>query len=457
MAEQRNLNDLLHTASGDTPYATVLNGTQEYISRNQAGLLNKDELTGEDILNLKKHIENYLISYGIQCRGVKNTTELVDKLYKDMVQFSFLTDYIMDDRKIDELGLEEININSWDCIFLKTAKKGKFRLKERFINPQHATDIVQRMLRHCNETIDDTMPSTLGDIRENVRIAVFKTPILDDEIGIAASIRIVSFSNLDRAGLLRYKTANEEMLNLLETFVQRKVSICLSGETGCGKTGTAGYLLSSVTQDATFRVVTVEEGSREFALVRRDKDGYPINDVVHLLTKPNKKEEYNIDQDFLLERNLRFDPDIVGVGEMRSKESFSAAETSLTNHTVVTTIHADSAEDTYGRMVILAKKMHEFQDATLYGLMVKAFPIIVFQEVLADGSRKITKIIEAVSVNGTEVKYLTLYEYIVENNYVDEDGKVHVIGHFEKKDKISDTLRQKLINRGLPRAVAEKL
>ncbi len=50
---------------------------------------------------------------------------------------------------------------------------------------------------------------------------------------------------------------------------------------------------------------------------------------------------------------------------MRNKESFTVAETSLTNHTVVTSIHAYSAEDTYGRMVILAKKMHEFQDVTM--------------------------------------------------------------------------------------------
>lgn len=456
MAE-RNLNDLYHTASGDTPYASVLSGTQEYISRNQAALLNKAELSGEDILNLKKQIENYLVSFNIKCSGVNSTSELVDKLYKDMVQYSFLTDYIMDERKIEELGLEEININSWDCVFVKTAKKGKYRLEERFLNPQHATDIITRMLRHSNMTIDDTMPVTLGHIRKNVRIAVFKTPVLDDDVAVSASIRIVSFSKLDRAGLLQYKTATEEMLNLLEILMQHKISICFSGETGSGKTGTAGYLLSSVSQDATYRVVTVEEGSREFALVRRDAKGYPLNDVVHLLTKPNNKDEYNIDQDFLLERLLRFDPDIVGIGEMRSRESFTAAETSLTNHAVVTTIHADSAEDTYSRMVILAKKMHEFQDSTLYGLMVKAFPLIAFQEVLADGSRKITKIIEAEGVNGTEVKYRTLYEYIVENNYIDESGKVEVIGGYVKREKVSDRLRQKLINRGLPRVEAERV
>ncbi|MFA9381740.1 MAG: ATPase, T2SS/T4P/T4SS family, partial [Acetanaerobacterium sp.] len=448
--------DLFHTVAGETPYATVLSGTQEYISRVHQAILNKDTLTPEDVLTLKKYIENYLMTNDVKCRGVKSMVELVDKLYKDMALYSFLTDYL-DERKIDELGLEEININSWDCVFLKTAKKGKLRLEERFLSPQHAIDVVKRMLRHKDMTIDDTMPVALGTLGKNVRIAAMKTPVLDKEIGISASIRIVSFSKLGREDLLKYGTATPEMLDLLELFLRHKVSICLAGETGSGKTGTAGYLLSEVTRDDTLRVITVEEGSREFSLVRRDENGYPVNDVVHLITVPSSKKEYNIDQDFLLERLLRYDPDIIGVGEMRSKESFTAAETSLTSHTVVTTIHADSAEDTYERMVVLAKKMHEFQDATLYRLMVKAFPIIAFQKVLADGSRKITQIIEAEGLDGTQVKYRTLYRYKVENNFTDELGSVTTTGCFERVEKISGRLRERLIARGVARAVAERM
>lgn len=446
--------DLFHTVAGETPYATVLSGTQDYISRSHNNILNKDALTGEDVLTIKKYIENYLISNDIKCRGVGSIVELVDKLYKDMAMYSFLTDYL-DERKIDELGLEEININSWDCVFIKTATKGKLRLKERFLSPQHAIDVVKRMLRHKDMTIDDTMPVALGTLGKNVRIAVMKTPVLDSEIGISASIRIVSFSKLGREDLLRYGTATADMLDFLELCLRHKISVCFSGETGSGKTGTAGYLLARITEDATFRVVTLEEGSREFSLVRRDEEGYPLNDVIHLITVPSGDKKYNIDQDFLLERLLRYDPDIIGVGEMRSKESFTAAETSLTNHTVVTTTHADSAEDTYDRMMTLAKKMHEFQDATLLRLMTKAFPIIAYQQIMQDGSRKITEIIEGEGIDGITVKYRTLYRYVVGNTYTDELGNVSVTGRFEKVEKISDRLREKLINRGVPRAVAE--
>ena len=66
------------------------------------------------------------------------------------------------------------------------------------------------------------------------------------------------------------------------------------------------------------RLITIEEGSREFDLVKRDADGKILNSVVHLLTRPHENPALDIDQDILLERVLRKHPDVIGVGEMRS-------------------------------------------------------------------------------------------------------------------------------------------
>ena len=98
------------------------------------------------------------------------------------------------------------------------------------------------------------------------------------------------------------------------------------------------------------RLITIEEGSREFDLVKRDAQGNILNSVVHLLTRPSENPALNINQDFLLERVLRKHPDVIGVGEMRSAaESLSAAESSRTGHTVCTTIHSNSCNSTYRR------------------------------------------------------------------------------------------------------------
>ena len=136
------------------------------------------------------------------------------------------------------------------------------------------------------------------------------------------------------------------------------------------------------------KVKSLEEGSREFDLVKRDENGNILNSVIHLLTRPSENPALNINQDFLLERVLRKHPNVIGVGEMRSAaESLSAAESSRTGHTVCTTIHSNSCNSTYRRMMTLAKRKYSMDDAVLMEIMVEAYPIVVFTKQLEDRSR----------------------------------------------------------------------
>ena len=153
------------------------------------------------------------------------------------------------------------------------------------------------------------------------------------------------------------------MLDLLTCCIRYGVSVCIAGSTGSGKTTVMSWLLSMVPDNR--RLITIEEGSREFDLIKRDEDGHAINSVVHLLTRPHENPSLDIDQDLLL--------------EMRSaKEALSVAESSRTGHTVVTTIHSNSSESTYRRMMTLAKRKYNMADDILMQIMVEAYPIVVF-------------------------------------------------------------------------------
>ena len=63
------------------------------------------------------------------------------------------------------------------------------------------------------------------------------------------------------------------------------------------------------------RLITIEEGSREFDLIKRDADGHATNSVVHLLTRPHENPSLDIGQDLLLERVLRKHPDVIKTEE----------------------------------------------------------------------------------------------------------------------------------------------
>ena len=134
---------------------------------------------------------------------------------------------------------------------------------------------------------------------------------------------------------------------------------------------------------------------------------------------------------------------------MRSaKEALSVAESSRTGHTVVTTIHSNSAEATYRRMMTLAKRKYDMADDILMQIMVEAYPVVVFTKQLEDGSRKIMQIIEGEDYLNNTLAYRTLYQYnVVDNRTV--DGKTNVIGKHQKLGNISDNLKKRLLDNGI--------
>jgi pilus assembly protein CpaF len=437
------LNDIFFaqtTAEGIT-YESVLEDVQRYFTENHASTI-AGEGDAERVAELLKDlISQYIVKRKYVLDGL-TTDELTAKLYEDMAGYSFLKKWIY------MPGVEEVDLNAYDDIEVIMNSGRSIKIPDKFSSPQQAIDVVRRMLSACGMVIDDTMPSVIGYLDKNIRISVDKTPIVDADVGINASIRIVSQQTVSREKLLAAGSATEEMLDFLNACIRYGVSVCIAGATGSGKTTIMSWLLSRVPYNR--RLITLEEGSREFSLVVKDENGKTLNSVVHLLTRPHENPQLNIDQSFLLERILRKHPDIIGVGEMRSaREALAAAEASRTGHTVVTTIHSNSASQTYRRMMTLAKTRNAIDDETLMQIMVEAYPIIVFTKQLEDRSRKITEIIEGEDYTDGKLNFRSLYSFDVADNIIGEHGQSKVIGRHKKTGNISDTLKKRLLDNGI--------
>lgn len=441
-----SLNELFFNsaqAKGVT-YDEILADVQQYCTTNHA-----DTLSGEgNQEKAKTLLQEFILQYVIKCNyAVEGLSleELRDRLYEDMAGCSFLKNWIY--RK----GVEEVNINAYDDIEVIMSGGRSIKIPDTFQTPQHAIDVIRRLLSTCGMVIDDTMPSVIGFLDKNIRISVDKTPIVDPEVGINASIRIVNQQSVSREKLIDSGSATGEMLDFLTNCIRYGVSVCIAGSTGSGKTTVMSWLLSMVPDNR--RLITIEEGSREFDLIKRDENGKALNSVVHLLTRPNENPALDIDQDLLLERVLRKHPDVIGVGEMRSaKEALSVAESSRTGHTVVTTIHSNSSEATYRRMMTLAKRKYNMADDILMQIMVEAYPIVVFTKQLEDGSRKIMQIIEGEDYLDSRLLYRPLYQFDVTDNQADSQGAVRVVGRHRKISAISETLKKRLLDNGISAA-----
>ena len=440
-----NLNDIFFTpaANQELTYDQVLEDVQRYFAENHASTIAEaGEGNAERATSLLKELmEHYIVKRKYALDGL-STKELCSKLYEDMAGYSFLKKWIY------KPGVEEVNINAYNDIEVIESSGRSIKIPDKFSSPQHAIDVIRRMLNACGMVIDDTMPSIVGFLDKNIRISVDKTPIVDADVGVNASIRIVNQQTVSEEKLLNSGSATAEMLHFLTACIRYGVSVCIAGSTGSGKTTIMAWLLSNVPNNR--RLITIEEGSREFDLVKRDAQGNILNSVVHLLTRPSENPALNINQDFLLERVLRKHPDVIGVGEMRSAaESLSAAESSRTGHTVCTTIHSNSCNSTYRRMMTLAKRKYNMDDSILMQIMVEAYPIIVFTKQLEDRSRKIMEIIEGEDYQDGRLIAHSLYKYEVEDNVTDNRGETHVVGHHKKIGLISDSLKKRLLDNGI--------
>lgn len=425
----------------EVSYEQILTDTQKYMIENHAKTISESSSNSADV------IKNFIRQY-VQLRKYKlkdmSTEDLVDNLYESMAGYAFLRKYL------DSPDTEEININAWDDIEIIRSGGRAEKLNEHFMSPEHAIDIIRRMIAPTGVTLDRTTPRIYSNIGQHIRVSAAMAPLVDEAIGLTASIRIVNQRIVTSDYLLATDTCTTDMLAFLQACIRYGASVCIAGATGSGKTTIMGWLLSNVPDNR--RLVTIEDGSREFNLVKKDEKGNTVNSVVHLLTRHTESENVqNINQDDLLEYTLRMHPDVIGVGEIRAaRECMAVAEASRTGHTCATTIHSNSAADSYRRMMTLAKRQNNLNDNVLMEIMVEAFPIIVFTKQMEDGTRKIIEIIEAQGYKNDELQYQTLFDYHVTDNRRDpRTGSIQITGCYRRRGFISDNLCTTFLNNGI--------
>ena len=146
---------------------------------------------------------------------------------------------------------------------------------------------------------------------------------------------------------------------------------------------------------------------------------------------------------------LRFNPDILVVGEMRGAEANAAQEAARVGVAVLTTIHSNSCEATYRRMVSLCKRAVDMSDETLLSYVTEAYPIVVFCKQLENKQRRMMEIMECEILPNGDRRYNTLFRYVITENHM-ENGKFVIEGHHTQVNEISVSLRKRLLENGMP-------
>jgi pilus assembly protein CpaF len=450
MNNRFSVNDLIYRAnkrrsdSGESikaqDYGEILDKLQRLIAKNHSAELAQVLYSEEAEEKLKDLIMRYLNSEQLVAKNLNNISELVDAVYYDMAGMGLLSPYLKDS------DVEEININGFSGIWVLYKDK-KVRLNEIFTNSEACSNIVRKMSRFGNVILDGSKPIGDSFIARGIRMSGAITPCVDQDAGAIASIRKQKPSYITRENLIEWDTATAEELDFLTLCVNNGVSVAIAGATGSGKTADMGYILSCVSSDR--RIVTIED-TRELSLAQFDENGVMINDVIHLLTKEEPNPITMLD---LLKLSLRLHPQILVPAEMRGKEALTVQEAGRTGHTIVSTLHANSARTAYDRILTMCLEAGtSLSEERLLKNIVEAFPIMLFKMQLPDKSRKYMEIFEARGVQNGEVIGNTLFKYVVDHYERDESGKItKVVGSHKRLGCISSTLAERLLIGGVPK------
>lgn len=238
-------------------------------------------------------------------------------------------------------NLEEIAINgAKDNIWVFHKQFGWCRTSLKIPTEELIYDDAEQIGRRVGRQINNLTPMMDAELPDGSRVNATLFPV--SQTGNTITIRKFSKNPWTMPLLIENKTISPKIAALTWLCVQNEISILISGGTASGKTSFLNAM--GVFLPPNRRVISVEE-TKELTLPSF------LQWLPMLTRQPNPEGKGAVTLYDLMINSLRQRPDILLVGEIRTKsDAETLFEAIHTGHAVYGTVHADSAEDTIIRM-----------------------------------------------------------------------------------------------------------
>ncbi len=306
--------------------------------------------------------------------------------------------------------ITEVMVNGPQQVYIE--REGRLELTNvTFQNDEHVMKIIQRIIAPIGRRVDESSPMVDARLADGSRVNAVIPPL--SLVGPVITIRKFAATPFTVEDLIRFGTATPEMFEFLEACVKARLNVFVSGGTGSGKTTELNILSSFIPDDE--RIVTIEDAAE---LQLRQEH------VITLESRPaNIEGKGAIPIRELVRNALRMRPDRIIVGECRGAEALDMLQAMNTGHDgSMSTGHANSPRDMLSRletMVLMAG-----MDLPLRAIreqIASAVDLIVHQNRLKDGTRKIVNITE---VQGMEGDVIVMQDIFVFEQTGVEEGKI---------------------------------
>jgi pilus assembly protein CpaF len=250
--------------------------------------------------------------------------------------------------------------------------------------------IIDRIVAPIGRRIDESSPYVDARLPDGSRVNAVIPPL--SLVGPVLTIRKFFRNPITIEQLLEFGTITTEALQFLKACVESRINIVISGGTGSGKTTLLNILSSFIPTDE--RIITIENAAE---LQLRQEH------VVTLESRPaNIEGRGEVTIRDLVVNSLRMRPDRIIVGEIRDGAALDMLQAMNTGHDgSMTTCHSNSPRDTLSRMETMTLMAGvELPSRAIREQISSAIDLVVHQERLRDGTRKIVNITEVTGMEG---------------------------------------------------------
>jgi pilus assembly protein CpaF len=281
-----------------------------------------------------------------------------------------------------------------------------------FVDEHHLRRVIDRIVSRVGRRVDESSPMVDARLPDGSRVNVVLPPVAID--GPTLTIRKFAREAFTVDDLIGLGTVTAEVAQLLYACVRARLDIVVSGGTGCGKTTTLNVMSAFLPPDE--RIITIEDAAelqlRQSHVLRMES------------RPPNIEGRGEITIRDLVRNALRMRPDRIVIGEVRDAAALDLLQAMNTGHNgSLTTVHANSPRDSIARLETMALMAGlELPVRAIREQIASAVDLIVHQERLRDGSRRVTQVTEVLGMEGDVVTMQNLFTFDHRAGY-DENGQ----------------------------------
>jgi pilus assembly protein CpaF len=281
-----------------------------------------------------------------------------------------------------------------------------------FDSEQQLMYLIYKILSPTRRHVDESYPFTDVSLKDGSRVNIIIPPLALDGPTVTIRKFLKEINSID--DLVKLGTLDRRMADFLVASIKAKVNIIFAGATGAGKTTTLNALSSYIDKDE--RIITIED-TAELHLAQEH--------VVRLESRQQSiegKGEITIRD--LFKNSLRMRPERIILGEIRGAEALDMLQAICSGHRgSLAVLHANSPQEVIYRLetMILTSGLPIAVEA-IHRQIAAGINMIIQQEQLSDGSRKISHITQINGLKDSRVVLDDIFKYEIEG--LDFDGKI---------------------------------